>query len=108
MHMRGGLICIILHLSVRLFVTGPEFRLDNNSNLLPDASCKSVSQSWLVASLRVIGRCAHFNVNSLRSSHFSIHLSGPLGDTIIFGEPAVVNYCKPANDSVRDIIAKIA
>ncbi len=90
MHMHDGLICIILRLSARLFVTGPKFRLDHNSNLLPDASCKSVSQSWLVASLRVIGRCAHFNVNSLHSS-LSIHLSGPLGDTIIFGEPAVAN-----------------
>ncbi len=27
--------------------------------------CKSASQSWLVAHLRVIGRCAHFNVKLL-------------------------------------------
>ena len=37
------------------------------SEYLLDTNCKSASQSWLVASLRVIGRCAHFNVKLLHS-----------------------------------------
>ena len=63
-------------------MTWPKFRLENNSYLrkyyiiASNLSvcklqvCKSFSQSWLVASIRVIGRCAHFNVKLL---HFNFN-----------------------------------
>ncbi len=67
-HLRICTVGLYASLCVRLSVTGSKFRLTDciiikKIGLFPAllARCKS----WLVASLRVIGRCAHFNVKLL-------------------------------------------
>ncbi len=90
-HMHGGLLCITFCLSVCLsgcdltkiqtrqkvtrqkFISQEPFDIWSPKSLQVAtlwvlARCKSLSQSWLVAGLRLNGRCAHFNVKLL---HFS-------------------------------------
>ncbi len=65
--MHSGLLCVAFCLSVTISKLRLDRRsLDQNSYL---AKCKSFRQTWLVASLRLIARCAHFNVKLL---HFSV------------------------------------
>ena len=78
--MPGGLICIAFCLSVRLSVTGPKFRLENNSYLR-----KCSSQTYCMVHLQAIashlpdirmvvygtGRSAHFKVKLHFFNYFS-------------------------------------
>ncbi len=58
--------------------------------------CKSLSQSCLVASLRVIGRCAHFNVKLLHFVHdWHVLCVWKNGDWVNHGNPGGVKRVQP-------------
>ena len=68
--MHGVLICTAFCLSVHLSVTRPKLleKIHISGTIwlrVIEFGYKSMSQPWLVASLRVLARCAHFNVKLL-------------------------------------------
>ncbi len=85
------LMHIALRLSVCLSVTGPKFRLDNNSYLRKYRQDGQSGGEYLlgaslqVRSLRVIGRCAHFNINLLHFFFFFLPCS-----SIMFGNVSII------------------